>query len=292
MLPDELTKSLESTLTSERGQKVKITDTCPIGGGCINEAHLVHTDSGRFFIKYNSSSAFPGMFEKESEGLNLLAETKTIDVPEVIATGETGKYAYLLLQFVESGTKKSDFWSDFGTRLAALHQHSAENFGFKHDNYIGSLTQSNLPHPDFISFFIGQRIGPQLKTARDKGEINHNDIKYFESLFKELPNIFPPEKPALVHGDLWSGNLMVSANGLPCLVDPAVYYGNREADIAMTELFGGFRPDFYDAYNHSFPMEKGWQKRMDILNLYPLLVHVNLFGGGYAGQVIRIIRQF
>jgi len=131
-----------------------------------------------------------------------------------------------------------------------------------------------------------------LKEARNKGEFSQSDTRYFNSLFKSLHNIIPMEKPSLLHGDLWSGNFMVTADGLPCLIDPAVYYGHREADIAMTQLFGGFQPEFYQAYNRAWPMEKDWQKRLDIFNLYPLLVHVNLFGGGYASQVLRIIRQF
>jgi protein-ribulosamine 3-kinase len=292
MLPDELKINVESILSDKEGKLVTISGSRPIGGGCINEAYSLNTNIGRYYIKYNSAGSFPGMFEKEAAGLKLLSETGTIEIPEVISTGEIGTYTFLLLQCIESETPGRNFWNDFGTKLAELHRNTADNFGLEYDNYIGSLVQYNKPHPDFLSFFISQRIEPQLKIARNKRAFSQSDIRYFDSLFNSLHNIIPVEKPALIHGDLWNGNFMVTAAGSPCLIDPAVYYGHRESDIAMTQLFGGFQPEFYQAYNQAWPMEKEWQKRMDIFNLYPLLVHVNLFGGGYAGQVLRIIRQF
>jgi fructosamine-3-kinase len=232
------------------------------------------------------------MFEKEAAGLKILAETKTIEIPELIGSAETREYAYILLQYIETGICSRNFWQDFGIKLADLHRNTSEYFGLDHDNYIGSLVQKNTYHPDFFSFFISERIEPQLKEARNKGAFSQGETRYFDSLINTLHNIIPVEKPALIHGDLWSGNYMVTANGSPCLIDPAVYYGHREADIAMTQLFGGFQPEFYHSYNQAWPMEKDWQKRMDIFNLYPLLVHVNLFGGSYARQVLQIIRQF
>ena len=292
MFPDALKSTIESLLSDQKGMHVSISETRPVGGGCINQACRLKTGAGNYFIKYNSATAFPGMFEKEAAGLKILSGTQTISIPQVVQHGEAGNYSFLLLQFIESGKVKSNFWNEFGTKLAGLHHNTHSFFGLDHDNYIGSLVQKNNPHPDFTSFFILQRIEPQLKEARNKGAFSQGDTRYFDSLFRQLNNIIPPEKPSLVHGDLWSGNFMVTSEGSPCLVDPAVYYGHREADIAMSLLFGGFEPAFYEAYNQTWPMEKGWQKRMDIFNLYPLLVHVNLFGGGYAGQVLRIIRQF
>ena len=292
MLPDELKSTIESLLSEQKGTHVSINETRTVGGGCINEACRLKTSKGNYFLKYNSASAFPAMFEKEAAGLKMLSGTKTIPVPGVVLHGEAGKYGFLLLQYIESGNANHEFWIEFGTKLADLHRHTHTFFGLDHDNYIGSLVQKNNPHPDFCSFFILQRIEPLLKEARNKGAFSLGDTRYFDSLFRTLHNIIPPEKPSLVHGDLWSGNFIVSNESKPCLVDPAVYYGHREADIAMSLLFGGFDPEFYEAYNRTWPMEKGWQKRTDILNLYPLLVHVNLFGGGYAGQVLRIIRQF
>lgn len=292
MFPDDLKISVESLLSKKNGIPVQISETNGIGGGCINEAYKLKTTGGKYFIKYNSASRFSGMFEKEAAGLKILADTNSFDIPEVIGSGEAGKNSYILLHYIESGIPARNFWSHFGTKLADLHHNTSEYFGLDHDNYIGSLTQSNKKHPDFCGFFISQRLEPQLKEARNKGAFSQSDIRFFDSLFKSLNNIIPVEKPALVHGDLWSGNFMVTENGYPCLIDPAVYYGHREADIAMTKLFGGFQPEFYNAYNQAWPLKKDWQKRMDIFNLYPLLVHVNLFGGSYAGQVLRIIRQF
>jgi fructosamine-3-kinase len=292
MLPDELKKSVELNLSTQFEKTVGISEIRPIGGGCINEACSLKTNIGKFFIKYNSASAYPGMFEKEAAGLKILADTKTIEIPEVIVSAKTDDDVYLLLQYIETGVSSSSFWYDFGIKLADLHRNTSKNFGLDHDNYIGSLVQKNSFHPDFFSFFISERIEPQLKEARNKGAFSQSETRYFDSLFNTLPEIIPVEQPALIHGDLWSGNYMITASGSPCLFDPAVYYGHREADIAMTHLFGGFQPDFYDAYNQTWPMEKDWQKRMDVFNLYPLLVHVNLFGGSYARQVLQIIRQF
>jgi len=292
MLPDELKKSVESTLSTQCEKPVEILEKHSVGGGCINEACSLKTNIGNYFIKYNSASAYPGMFEKEAAGLKILADTNTIEIPEVKVAVTINDYAYLLLQYIETGVSSRNFWNDFGTKLADLHRNTNKYFGLDHDNYIGSLVQKNSYHPDFFSFFISQRIEPQLKEARNKGAFSHSETRYFDSLFNTLHNIIPVEKPALIHGDLWNGNYMVTADGSPCLVDPAVYYGHREADIAMTQLFGGFSPDFYGAYNQAWPMEKSWEKRMDVYNLYPLLVHVNLFGGSYARQVLQIIRQF
>jgi fructosamine-3-kinase len=292
MLPDALKNAVELTLTAQFEKPVGILEIRSVGGGCINEAYSLKTNIGKYFIKYNSASAYPGMFEKEAAGLKLLADTKTIEIPKVLSSGENDTNAYLLLQYIESGESSRNFWNDFGTKLADLHRNTKDYFGLDHDNYIGSLVQKNNPHPDFFSFFISQRVEPQLKEARNKGSFSLSETRYFDSLFNTIHNIIPAEKPALIHGDLWSGNFMVTQNGSSCLIDPAVYYGHREADIAMTQLFGGFDPEFYHTYNQTWPMENNWQKRMDIFNLYPLLVHVNLFGGSYAQQVLRIIRQF
>ncbi len=292
MLPVDLVTPVELLLAEMSGTSVKISDSVAVGGGCINEARLLKTTAGKYFIKYNSSAIFPGMFEKEAAGLKILSDTNTLVVPEIIGSEESGKHAFLLLQYIENGIPPKNFWIEFGTELATLHRNTNELFGLDYDNYIGSLVQSNKRNTDFYGFFISERIEPQLREARNKGALSQSDTRYFDSLFSSLKNIIPPEKPALIHGDLWSGNFMVTSGGSPCIIDPAVYYGHREADIAMTQLFGGFPPGFYDAYNQAWPMEKGWQQRIDVFNLYSLLVHVNLFGGSYVGQVLRIIRQF
>ena len=256
MLPEELHNSVEAALTTLSRYPVKIKESQPHGGGCINETYALKTNAGHFFLKYNRAALFPGMFEKEAAGLKILGDTNTIFVPGVTTTGATENYAFLLLHFIESGNMPAGFWVTFGTQLAELHRNTALYFGLEHDNYIGSLVQTNKTDTDFYGFYISQRIEPQLAIARNKGAFSRSDTVYFDSLFRQLHNVIPAEKPALIHGDLWSGNYLVSENGSPCLVDPAVYYGHRESDISMTQLFGGFKPEFYQAYNHAWPMEK------------------------------------
>jgi fructosamine-3-kinase len=292
MLPEILKTEIESRLTKDKGNQLSIISTASVGGGCINNASEIVTTSGRYFLKYNLASKYPDMFEKEALGLRLLASAGSIRVPEVIFYSTAGEYVFLLLEMIRSEAKQPDFWEDFGQTLAALHRHSAEMFGLDHDNYMGSLRQSNRFHLNWYDFFVTERIEPQIKLARDEGYFSTSITRSFENLYQRLPNLIPKEKSSLIHGDLWNGNYMVSELGVTCLIDPAAYYGHRESDIAMTKLFGGFTEDFYSAYNSASPLEKGWQQRIDILNLYPLLIHVNLFGGGYISQVLSIIRQF
>jgi len=204
---------------------------------------------------------------------------------------------YLVLEYItplalgrESGSEI--FWHTFGAQLARMHKHSSKTFGLDHNNYIGSLPQSNNHHSAWSDFFILGRLEPQIKLALDAKRIGSEMVKLFNRLFQRIENIFPPEPPALLHGDLWSGNYMRGKAGEPVLIDPAVYFGHREMDLAMTKLFGGFENEFYQSYQEEFPMEKDWQQRADICNLYPLLVHVNLFGGSYASQISIILSRF
>lgn len=286
-----LIKAVEDAINEKTGN-CKVVGTSPISGGCINDAKRLQTTAGDFFIKVNSAVRFPNMFSTEAKGLELLRSVDEIYVPEVIAVGEFGGQQFLITEFIDSGERVDDFWEDFGISLARLHRHSNTGFGLDHDNYIGSLTQSNKEADTWIDFFIESRLNPQLEMGKDKGLITSRLITHFEGLYQKLPEIFPQEPPALIHGDLWSGNYMVSAEGKACIIDPAVYFGHREIDIAMTRLFGGFGYDLYVAYNEEYPMEKDWEARMDICNLYPLLVHVNLFGGSYLSQVESIVKHF
>jgi protein-ribulosamine 3-kinase len=292
MIPAAVITGIESFLAKGNDTAVKFLSSTSIGGGCINEAAQIETTAENYFVKYNLASKYPDMFEKEAKGLKLLASAQCLRIPEVFFHGIAGDYSFLMLEFINQSARIQNFWDEFGYSLAALHKHTAESFGLDHDNYMGSLKQCNHLHPDWYSFFISERLEPQVKLARDSGALTAAIVKSFENLYNLLPGIVPPESPALLHGDLWSGNFMVSEGGTACLIDPAVYYGHRETDIAMTKLFGGFPEEFYSAYNSPFPLEKGWQQRIDILNLYPLLIHVNLFGGGYASQVVSIIRRF
>jgi len=292
MLPNKIHDAVEDFLNSRSDVPVNISTVAPVSGGSINKAFKLKTNTGKFFLKYNHALKFPQMFEKEAKGLSLLSSAGEIEIPEVLHYGEAGQDAFLLLGYIESVEQVHDFWEDFGCRLAKMHSHHAQKFGLDHDNYMGSLHQHNTFHNNWTEFFIEERLGRQIKLARENGAIGRSDIRGFESLYKRLDDIFPETLPSLLHGDLWSGNFMVNAQGRACLIDPAVYYGHPEIDIAMSKLFGGFNPKFYEAYNEHNPLEKGWENRLDIYNLYPLMVHVNLFGGGYLGSVQRIIGRF
>ena len=283
---------LEEFLSRKLQKPVKIRALLPVGGGSINMAYAVETGTGRFFVKLNSSARYPQMFEKEALGLSALANAGELPVPEVIGFDENHEQAFLVLKFIEAGVPSSGFWEDFGRGLARLHGHTADKFGFEHDNYIGSLPQSNTFHDTWTEFFIRERLMPQISRAFNSGLLTQSDRKAFERFFHRLDTIFPNEPPALLHGDLWSGNFMVNRSGKAVLIDPAVYYGHREMDLGMSQLFGGFHRRFYDAYHEEKPLKPGWEKRLDYCNLYPLLVHVNLFGGNYTYDVRRILKPF
>ena len=292
LLPEAILMSVSAMLSGLSGKKTEIISTTAIGGGSINETFQLQTNVGDYFIKYNSAGRFPEMYQSEARGLEILRNGGPVTVPKVIGSDITDRYSFLLLELITPGPESADFWEDFAHGLAVIHRNTNEYFGLDHDNYMGSLSQSNKQHPDWYNFFIEERLEKQVKIGRDNGEIPSNVVRHFEKLYSVLPDLIPDESPALLHGDLWSGNFMTGHDGKACLIDPAVYYGHRESDIAMTQLFGGFAGEFYAAYNRVFPLAKGWEKRVDILNLYPLLIHVNLFGGGYLSQVKRIVERF
>lgn len=270
----------------------QITGVRPVGGGSINRAYRLQTDGDVFFLKVNSASAYPGMFEAEQLGLQLLKAHFPSGVPLPLAVDQTGDETWLLMNWVESGGPRDEFWTEFGASLAAMHQHTQSQFGLDHNNYIGSLPQSNSNHATWSEFFVTERLEPLVRDARDGGAISRELSDGFGRFYARLDGLFPEEPPALLHGDLWSGNYMTAADGRPCIIDPAVYFGHREMDLGMSRLFGGFAPEFYRAYHEHYPLESGWEGRLDIANLYPLMVHVILFGGGYVHQVQSILRPF
>lgn len=282
-LPIIIQKKIEQLL------ECKINSTQVLYGGDINHSIKLSTPKGDFFVKWNQAKLCPGMFEKEASGLLKLAESGDIMLPTVIDHGECDDEAYLMLSFIEGGLKSPQFWLQLGSKLAALHKNTADKFGFTEDNYIGTLKQSNKQHDNIIDFYIQERLEPQVILAEKSGKISSELRSKFDTLYKKLPNVIPTEAPALLHGDLWSGNIMATSASQPCLIDPAVYYGHREIDLAMTKLFGGFTPEFYQAYHEAFPLEAGWEKRVPLFQLYPLLVHVNLFGGSYVYEVESIV---
>jgi protein-ribulosamine 3-kinase len=291
MIPSEILRQAEAIVSEHNGKHVTFSEVRTAGGGSINEAFCLESKEGKYFLKWNDAASYPGMFEAEKSGLDLLRSAGAIQIPVVIATSVAGPGSFLLMEWIEPGIRKKSFWSDFGKSLARLHRVTAEKFGLGNDNYIGSLPQSNSRHTSWTDFFIRERIEPQMKRAVDSGKTN-GPISQLANLYKRLPEIIPDEKPSLIHGDLWNGNFLVAADGAACLIDPAVYYGHREMDLAMSRLFGGFDSEFYRGYQEEFPLEKGFDSRIDIHNLYPLLVHVNLFGGGYVQQVESILRMF
>ncbi|NWJ52711.1 MAG: fructosamine kinase family protein [Bacteroidetes bacterium] len=292
MLNNQIKASIIETLSFTLQQDTELISYEPCGGGSINEAYVLHTTTGNFFIKLNNSIQYPEMFLLEAEGLNLLSSQNIIKTPNVIAFNTTTDTAFIILEYIKEVTKSSDFWFDFGLRLASLHKTSSNLFGLEKTNYIGSIKQCNDQYNTWTDFFAICRIEYLFKQATNKGLLSLNLHKSIDKLFQLLDEIFQKEPASLVHGDLWSGNFMINTDEQPVLIDPAVYFGHREMDIAMSRLFGGFNQTFYEAYTEAYPLDNGWMERVDICNLYPLLVHVLLFGQQYANEVTRILRKF
>jgi protein-ribulosamine 3-kinase len=273
------------------GRSVEVLEARFLVGGNINTAAQVFSSEGLYFVKWNPEDSVD-MFEWEARGLDLLRSTEAIYIPEVIGYGKYRDKTYLVLEYIDPVVPKTDYWESFGQSLALLHSHTQSKFGLHFDNYIGSLPQINTLTDNGITFYIEQRLQPQAGMALYKGLISKELYNKFQKLYQRLPDLLPVERPALLHGDLWSGNVMVNEQGDAALIDPAVYYGLREAELAFTTLFGGFDERFYDAYDEAFPMEDGFQERIPIYNLYPLLVHLNLFGTGYLSGIERVLNRF
>jgi fructosamine-3-kinase len=292
-----LSKSVETAITNFLShhfsdKDITLRHVSGVSGGSINSAYKLTTSRGNFFVKTNHASRFPEMFQKEEKGLALLRNAGALAVPEVLLADTAGEESFLLLEYVETTKERKDFWEDFGKSLVQLHQHRAKQFGLDHDNYMGSLHQHNDQHDDWVTFFIEERLQRQVMLARDSGRMGQSDVAAFDRLYQRLPEIFPPTSPSLLHGDLWSGNFMTGSHGYACLIDPAVYYGHPEIDIAMSTLFGGFSSRFYESYYSHNPFPGNYRERLPIYNLYPLLVHVNLFGGSYLSSVQQTLRRF
>lgn len=288
MIPELLTSHIEE----RTGQA--ITGSRRASGGSINQAALIELEeNGTCFLKWNTTTG-ADLFVKEVKGLELLASAGTgLVVPEVIDQDTyDGEIGYLLLEYLEEGSAGPGSAEDFGRELAAQHQVTKEQFGLDQDNYIGKLPQPNDWHENWVDFFIQQRMEPQLKMALDTGRFSSGMRASFQSMYKRLPEIFPDEPPSLLHGDLWGGNYFFNTEGKAAIYDPAVYYGHREIELAFTHMFGGFSSGFYSAYEEVWPLEPDFSSRKKIYNLYPLLVHTNLFGGHYGQQVKSIVRQF
>ena len=288
-------QAISTHISESLGKNFQIQQHSSIGGGSINSAWKVSgTDNLEFFVKLNSAS-LEFMFQVEYDSLNELLQVTVTDasimqIPKPICFGTTGSQSYLVLEYIPM-TSHGD-GRLMGQALARMHRITAEQFGWYQDNIIGSTPQSNTRHSDWLSFWREERIIPQFKMLYDKGYKSYLR-PLDEKLLNNLDNLLANHKPApsLLHGDLWSGNYAYTRDGNPVIFDPAIYYGDREADIAMTELFGGFGRDFYDAYNTSWPLDAGYSQRKTLYNLYHILNHANLFGSSYLNQAVGMIER-
>jgi fructosamine-3-kinase len=262
----------------------------PVGGGSINACYAISSREGhRLFLKVNEADC-ADMFAAEREGLAELKSAAAVRVPEPIAHGVADDCAWLLLEHLDLEAGSPAAAARLGRALALQHRHTAERFGWRRDNWIGSTLQRNVQQSDWTSFFRTYRLGFQLQLAAESGAGPELQDKG-ERVMKRLPVFFEGYAPApsLLHGDLWGGNWAMTGIGEPVIFDPAVYYGDREADLAMTELFGGFPREFYAAYEAAWPLDPGYRVRRHIYNLYHVLNHLNLFGEGYLRQSITLM---
>ena len=291
--------SLAGALVDLFGNSVAITQTDRLSGGDINKAYGLTLNTGdHIFMKANAKSN-AAFFTAEAAGLQAIAATHTIETPKILCTGtddgEDVGYSFLLLGFIKSGGKRNDYWKTFARELAALHQADTgkitESFGFHQDNFIGAGQQKNTPASKWIDFYRDCRLAPQFQRA-DSYFTAEDRTKITKLLDRLEDFLIEPQAPSLLHGDLWSGNVMCGPDGKAMLIDPACYVGHREADLAMTELFGGFPAEFYYAYREAAPLQPGYEDRRDLYNLYQLLNHLNLFGPTYLGPVLSIVSEY
>jgi fructosamine-3-kinase len=278
-------RNIEQQIASITGKAFKVVNDGGVGGGCINTAYkITGQDQREYFVKFNRADKLD-MFEAEADGLRELANAQAVLVPEPVATGIEGSQAYIILEYLPFGGGDAGAMRHFGEQLAQLHRYTKEQYGWHRDNTIGATHQPNHWENDWPRFWRKHRLGFQLELAGRNG-LSSRALKKGERLLDQLESFFTDYTPeaSLLHGDLWGGNYAVTFTGEPVIFDPAVYFGDREADIAMTELFGGFGRDFYAAYNSAWPLDDGYEIRKTFYNLYHILNHYNLFGGGYGSQ--------
>jgi fructosamine-3-kinase len=282
-----------AALTSATGQAVEIRHRHPLAGGSINRTERLETSAGSFVLKSNDNAP-PGFFEAEAVGLRALADTGTcLVIPSVVALGDRSS-PFLLVQDLGNGTSADDFHERLGQGLAALHRHRGRAFGFTRDNYCGLTPQPNPWTAGWVEFYATSRLGIQLGRARDAGLLSAGEAAKVDGLIGRLDRWIdePDDGSSLIHGDLWPGNVHVTRDGRPALIDPAVSFAHREAEFGMMTLFGGFSPRVFAAYDEVFPLEPGWRERNGLYALYHLLNHLNLFGDAYRGQVMTLVSRF
>ncbi|MGH8634406.1 MAG: fructosamine kinase family protein [Burkholderiales bacterium] len=284
-------QDIERSIREASGAPFVIDSRAGIGGGCINECYVVRSWKHAYFVKLNAP-ARADMFAAEAEGLAEIARSHTVRVPQPVCHGANAKASWLVLEHLELRPSDDKSMSELGRNLARMHRVTGERYGWHRDNTIGATPQVNTRSGDWIAFWREHRLGYQLRLAGSRGH-GGRLVADGERLLEKLPAFFhhyaPP--PSLLHGDLWSGNAGRESGGDPVIFDPAVYYGDREADLAMTELFGGFPPSFYEAYGAEYPLDPGYGTRKHFYNLYHVLNHLNLFGGAYGTQAQRLIDQ-
>lgn len=279
--------SPELSASLQRALGARVIKTVPLAGGDICQAFLVSLE-GRESVFVKTHAGGPaGMFAAEARGLDWLREVGALRLPQVLAAGDQ----FLALEYLKPAPRQKDFDEALGRGLASLHRHSAPSWGLDHDNFIGPLPQANSPCPQWAEFYAERRLRPQVEMAIASSRAPGHWSRDFEQLYSVLPGLVPEEPPSRLHGDLWGGNLHTDPMGEPCLIDPAAYAGHREVDLAMMRLFGGFGSRVFDCYHEAYPLREGHQRRIPLYQLYPLLVHVNLFGGGYVSSVENALRQ-
>ena len=288
-----MNSDLKSCLEKILSEPIKSTSS--VSGGCIADSRKLQLDSGKVYFLKQLRGSSSGAFDAEERGLKELRKSCTVNVPEVVCKGPD----FLLLQWIEAGySRSSSSMEMLGRQFAELHRYRGKKFGFSEDNLLGDSPQSNKPSMEgslnWAVFYAENRLEFQTSLAVKNGYATPEMRNLMEKLIKKVPDLISgtEEEPSLLHGDLWSGNYLIDARGIPWLIDPAVYYGHREADLAMTSLFGGFSNTFYSAYKSAYPISQGYAERDPLYQLYHLLNHLNLFGTGYYGQVISIIRRY
>jgi protein-ribulosamine 3-kinase len=298
-MESKIKKRIEEIISQALNKKISGLQFNPVGGGSINQTFQIVTPANqRYCCKINSVQRFPLLFTKEKNGLEFLANQHIIRVPRIIACEESEGTQVLIMEWIGQGLETEQCWRKFGEQLAALHKitwltSDQQNwFGLNEDNYMGALPQSNTPSKTWVEFFIHQRMEPQIKLAVDNDLLDGNAVIRFNNLYKNLSDIFTDERSSLLHGDLWKGNFLCDQRNQPVLIDPAVYFGHRSIDLAMTTLFGGFDKTFYEVYDYYFSLPKNHRTQWQICNLYPLLIHLNLFGQGYRLAILNTIAHF
>lgn len=280
---------ISAQISASQGSPFIVEKATSVGGGCINQAYKIENKGQRFFVKLNDRGSL-AMFEAEAAGLRELYDSHTLKVPDPVCWGEDSSGTWLVMEYLDTTGAASPDAAALGAGLAAMHQRTSDKFGWKRDNTIGATAQINTPTYDWVQFWREHRLGYQLKLAQANGHTGKL-LVLGDKLLASLDSFFPGRGPAasLLHGDLWSGNYGFGRNGRPVVFDPAVYYGDRETDVAMTELFGGFPASFYAAYRDTYPLDAGYNIRKTLYNLYHILNHLNLFGGGYRHQAEQMM---